>query len=170
MTFDVADLEAMQHEGTLIDVIAHEMGHVLGIGTIWSRKRMLVAARSHDPTFRGRQAKREYGKLLGVGPTPVPVENLGGAGTRNSHWRESIFGNELMSGFVASAPNPISALTVASLADLGYSVDLSRSEPFALPASPVDQRDRPSTAQRVLANMTRCVPELLGEDALTGWS
>jgi len=38
MSFDTADLARMQADGTLNDVITHEMGHVLGIGTIWERK------------------------------------------------------------------------------------------------------------------------------------
>jgi Leishmanolysin len=152
MTFDNSDLEAMHREGTLADVIAHEMGHVLGFGTIWARKRMLLAARSNEPTFRGRQGRAQYGRLLGTGPQAVPVENLGGSGTRNSHWRESIFGNELMSGFVATAPNPLSALTVASLADLGYVVDTAQAEAYALPTVPLTP-DRTSIASQVLSRM-----------------
>ena len=35
MSFDTADLAQMQADGTLKDVITHEMGHVIGIGTIW---------------------------------------------------------------------------------------------------------------------------------------
>ncbi len=156
MSFDVADLEAMQREGTLEDVIAHEMGHVLGIGTIWSRKRLIVGATSDDPVFRGKQARAAYGQLLAQKPTPVPIENLGGKGTRNSHWRESIFGNELMSGFVEFAPNPISIVTVASLADLGYEVDLSRAEGFSLPV--VTTAREHSVAWRVLNNLHRPIP------------
>jgi hypothetical protein len=38
MQFGTADLAAMQANGTIGDVITHEMGHVLGIGTIWSVK------------------------------------------------------------------------------------------------------------------------------------
>ncbi|MEY9156350.1 putative Zn-dependent protease [Bradyrhizobium japonicum] len=34
MQFDTADLSAMEADGTLNDVIMHEMGHVIGIGTI----------------------------------------------------------------------------------------------------------------------------------------
>src|SRR5262249_12426176 len=41
MQFDTADLAAMQANGTLVDVITHEMGHVLGIGTIWTQKGLL---------------------------------------------------------------------------------------------------------------------------------
>jgi hypothetical protein len=29
----------------------------------------------------------------------VPVENSGGSGTRDAHWRESEFGNEVMTGY-----------------------------------------------------------------------
>src|ERR1044072_6857522 len=35
MTFDSADLANMASNGTLYSVILHEMGHVLGIGTMW---------------------------------------------------------------------------------------------------------------------------------------
>ncbi len=133
MTFDTDDLLEMESSGTLIDVITHEMGHVLGIGTIWSRKKLLTGANSNNPTFSGKLTKAEYGKMLGQKPTAVPVENIGGPGTRNSHWRESIFGNELMSGFIATPNNPLSILTVASLEDLGYAVDRTKAEPYQLP-------------------------------------
>ena len=35
MSFDTDDLSRMEQDGSLIDVIIHEMGHVLGIGTLW---------------------------------------------------------------------------------------------------------------------------------------
>ncbi len=41
MSFDTADLAQMQADGTLLDVITHEMGHVIGIGTIWTYKTLL---------------------------------------------------------------------------------------------------------------------------------
>ena len=63
----------------------------------------------------------------------VPVENTGGAGTRDSHWRETVFRNELMSGFIAATGNPLSKLTVAHLQDLGYVVDMAAAEPYRLP-------------------------------------
>jgi len=134
MQFDTADLAAMQTAGTLTDVITHEMGHVLGIGTIWTNKSLLAGAGSSNPTFTGTNAKKEYGILKGTGPTPVPVENTGGAGTADSHWRETVFRNELMTGFVGSAGNPLSKLTIASLKDLGYVVDLTKAEPYSLPS------------------------------------
>jgi predicted Zn-dependent protease len=135
MSFDTADLNDMTQNGTLNDVIAHEMGHVLGIGTIWNYKRLLKGAGSRNPTFDGTLAKKEYRTLRGVGGAlrRVPVENTGGPGTADSHWRETIFRNELMSGFIAGTENPLSRVTVASLQDIGYVVDLSAAEPYALP-------------------------------------
>jgi hypothetical protein len=134
MQFDTADLEQMESQGTLNDVITHEMGHVLGIGTVWPQKRLLKGARGSNPTFVGQTAVREYGQLRGGGAIEVPVENTGGPGTRNSHWRETVFRNELMTGFVGAAGgNPLSRMTVGSLQDLGYAVDLNAAEPYALP-------------------------------------
>ena len=135
MSFDTADLKNMEQNGTLGDVITHEMGHVLGIGTIWPQKALIKAAGTANPTFVGKVAKIEFGKLKGVGGAgiAVPVENTGGPGTADSHWRESVFFNELMTGFVGAAGNPLSRLTVGSLQDLGYVVDFGAAEAYSLP-------------------------------------
>jgi len=111
-------------------VITHEMGHVIGIGTVWKLKNLLKGEGTTNPTFTGKGASKEYGTLLGGKARPVPVENMGGPGTRDSHWREAVFHNELMTGFVAAAGNPMSRMTVASLADMGYVVDLTKAEPY----------------------------------------
>lgn len=135
MAFDTADLAKMEQDGTLVDVITHEMGHVLGIGTVWNQKNLLKGANTNNPTFVGKAAKKEFGKLRTPpsGPKSVPLENTGGSGTRDSHWRETVFHNELMSGFIAAPNNPISRMTVASLQDIGYVVDMNAAEPFNLP-------------------------------------
>lgn len=133
MTFDSADLAQMESAGTLNDVIAHEMGHVLGIGTIWTKKHLLKKAGSSNPTFVGPNAMTEYGILAGGGAKAVPVENTGGPGTQDSHWREGVFRNELMTGFVGAAGNPLSRMTAASLKDLGYVVNMDAAEPYVLP-------------------------------------
>src|SRR5262245_9015458 len=133
MSFDSADLAEMQRDGTLKDVITHEMGHVIGIGTIWERKGLLKDAGSNTVRFVGKNARKEFGKLKKSGPADVPVENTGGPGTADGHWRENVFRNELMSGFIAAPGNPLSRLTVASLEDLGYEVKMGAAEPYSLP-------------------------------------
>jgi predicted Zn-dependent protease len=57
MTFDTADLKQMEQDDTLNDVITHEMGHVLGIGTVWTFKSLLKGAED-EPTFLGKAAMK----------------------------------------------------------------------------------------------------------------
>lgn len=160
MSFDSADLTTLEEEGTLDDVIAHEMGHVLGIGTLWSRKRLIVGSGTDDPLFVGAGAVAEYAVLTGEPATGVPVENTGGPGTRESHWRESVFGGELMSGFISAAGNPLSRVTAASLDDLGYQVDVDAAEAFSLtPAAAV-------RAGEAVERMLPLVPFVLPEESL----
>jgi hypothetical protein len=73
----------------------------------------------------------EYSTLGASGN--VPVESLGGPGTRDSHWRETTFGSELLTGFVNPGFNPVSRMTIASLADLGYQVTLDTADSYSLP-------------------------------------
>lgn len=133
MRFDTADLEQMEAEGTLHDVITHEMGHVLGIGSLWEDMGLVQGIGTNDPQFTGRLAMIEYGHLLGGLAETVPVENVGGDGSVGSHWRESKFRTELMSSTIGGKGNPISRLTAGSLIDLGYEVDLDAAEPYVLP-------------------------------------
>src|SRR5918994_30684 len=123
MEFDVGDLDRVQVDGSLEMVIIHEMGHVLGMGTLWEEMGLLQGAGTANPVFTGSNAAREFASLIGSDtPTPVPVENEDGVGTRDGHWRETVFGNELMTGFLSGSLRPLSRLTIASLEDLGYQV------------------------------------------------
>jgi hypothetical protein len=169
MAFDSADLAEMETSGTLNDVITHEMGHVLGFGTIWTRKHLLKGKNTANPTFVGTTAKTEYGVLRGSGPTPVPVENTGGPGTAGGHWRETVFRNELMSGFISAPGNPLSRVTVGSLQDLGYMVNLDAAEPYALPnlrelaeAGDLVAHEAPINVGLMLPN----IPMVLPDDSL----
>jgi hypothetical protein len=172
MSFDSADLSRMETDGTLEDVITHEMGHVLGIGTIWPMKGLLRGAGTSNPTFIGARAQREYQVLRGASrPRRVPVENTGGPGTAGGHWRETVFRNELMSGFISRPGNPMSRITVASLADLGYQVDIDAAEPYELPnlfdlaeRGMLVRRDAPADLSIVLPS----IPIVLPESSLRG--
>ena len=88
-----------RRNGTLTDVITHEMGHVHGHRHHLARRRPADRRQHRQPDVHGKSAKKEYGTLKGTGPTAVPVENTGGPGTGNGHWRDTVFGDELMSGF-----------------------------------------------------------------------
>jgi hypothetical protein len=140
MRLDSADLAQLETSGHLKDVILHEMGHVLGFGTLWStfgflKNPSLPDSPGADTHFDGLRAVAEFDRMGGTsytGGAKVPVENTqGGQGTRDSHWRESVFDEELMTGFLDSGrPNPLSRLSVASLWDLGYTVNLDGADPY----------------------------------------
>ena len=129
---DAADLSGMD-QAELDDLVLHEMGHVLGFGTIWASP-LLAGAGTSDPRFTGSSAIAGY-HLLGGNQISVPVENTGGDGTADSHWRESVFGNELMTGFIGSGGNPLTGMTIGSMQDLGYSVDFASAEPLGFTVS-----------------------------------
>jgi hypothetical protein len=136
MEFDSADVAAMTTNGTLLSVILHEMGHVLGVGTIWDLKGLLAGEGTSNPRFTGAQAVAAYNSIFGTTATGVPVENTGGGGTRDSHWRESIFRTEIMTGWIGPGTNmPISRITVGSLADLGYAVNMAAADAYFPPGT-----------------------------------
>ena len=157
MEFDIADLPGLEASGRLNDVILHEMGHVLGFGTMWDfdpsefgppiipigpdnpPNTLLTGRGTGDPFFNGPSARSAFLSAVQPGSTftgtPVPVENSGGPGTRDSHWREGIVLNELMTGFLNAGANPLSAFTASSFRDLGYVVNDAVSDPFSFLAS-----------------------------------
>lgn len=149
MAFDVADLADMEANGSLVDVIIHEMGHVIGLGTIWHDKGLVTGANTNNPEFTGTHCKSVYASLRGEGqPKNVPLENEGGAGTAEGHWREGTFDNELMTGFIDPGENPLSRLTIAALQDLGYQVNASVADGYALPTPGVSLFRLRSPARR----------------------
>ncbi len=145
MQFDTDDLAMLEVEGILSNVVLHEMGHVLGLGTLWEAQGLLADPTippspapenpTADPHFTGPQAVAAFDDVGGVTYVTgekVPVENTGGPGTADSHWRESVLDNELMTGYIAPGSSPLSVVTLASLADQGYQVDLTKADPFTL--------------------------------------
>ncbi len=135
MQFDVEDVAALETSGQFKDVVLHEMGHVLGIGSLWDLQGLLTGRGTGDPYFTGPSARMAFAASAGptgFGGNAVPVENSGGPGTRDSHWREGVLARELMTGFLNSGVNPLSAISVASLRDQGYGVDDSGADPYSL--------------------------------------
>ncbi len=185
MTFDVSEFAPggfFDDPKGYADVILHEMGHVLGIGTLWDVTGNLspnfdpnapttipvgTPNLAYDPRFIGAKASAEYQTLLTeankTDSAGVPIENTGAAGSINSHWREFTFGPELMSPN-ASGSEALSKLTAASLGDLGYTVTLETPviDPYRLPIDP-------TFVQLAPTNKTFAYPaEFLGLSGGTG--
>jgi hypothetical protein len=120
MTFDVAD-------NLTVPIIIHEMGHALGFGVGWSRKNLVNNTNPADPRFTGPKATAEYNRVFGKSESGVPIEASGGMGTALVHWRESVFGGELFTGWL-SGSEAKSSITLASMADMGYTVNMGAAD------------------------------------------
>lgn len=139
MRLDVEDVARLAAQGQLVSVVVHEMAHILGFGTRWTALNLLVGAGTADPHFTGPAARTVFETMLlgGLGYTgpKVPVENVGGAGSVGSHWREGVLRNELLTSILNSGPNPLSALSMAGFRDMGYAMDDAVGAPITFPPS-----------------------------------
>jgi subtilisin family serine protease len=136
MEFDTADVAALEAGGQFLDVILHEMAHVLGFGSLWQRFNLVEGLAGNNPIYVGSNALREFRSIFNS-PTAsgVPVQNTGGPGTAGVHWRESVLDTELMTGFSepAGTRNPISRITIGAMQDLGYQVNYRRADVYTRP-------------------------------------
>lgn len=136
MKFDEADVAALEASGNLGEVILHEMGHVIGIGAVDKWYDILQGYGGADPFFPGAEAVARYTAAAGAAPNPVPVANTGGGGTRYAHWREAHMGRELMTGWLSSGvSNPLSAISVGALQDMGYTVNAGDADAYTVSSS-----------------------------------
>ena len=132
--------------------MAHEIGHALGIGTLWGPK---VVDYNGELRYGGAFATAAY--QLTKGPPAsnehfgVPMESKGGAGIARVHWSEDLLGVELLTALPNTGFEPISAISAGSLRDLGYLVDDARSDDFELQGTAVRDHSPPS----VTAGSTR---------------
>lgn len=135
MEFDTADLDFLDELDLFEEVIVHEMGHVLGVGTLWNVEpyfpRTLLEGTIENPYFSGKMANVHWNAEGGTGE--LPVEGLPfRPGTSFSHWDEDVLDNELMTGFLNLGENPLSRITAGSLRDLGYGTAV-KGESYDLP-------------------------------------
>ncbi len=148
MEFDTADFGSLS-TGEIDSVVRHEMGHVLGIGTLWQINGLYdpTSAGAVDPLtgetvgqYTGSAALNAYRIEFGQPSIGyVPVEKGGSAGTTDAHWDEmndqgvsatgrisSISGmdfrHEMMTGWLTD-PTFLSNVSRGSLEDLGYTVN-----------------------------------------------
>ncbi len=137
MVFDSDDIDTLPEATGLYDVALHEIAHVLGLGTLWyvtNPSSGIGAGVDADTHFPGAEAVSAFNSAGGSGYSDgkVPVEN----GGDNSHWRHSVFPDELMAPSIfVDHPSPLSAITIQALADLGYTVDASLADAYTVSVS-----------------------------------
>jgi hypothetical protein len=151
MRFDTDDLAFLQQNNVLDEVVVHEMGHVLGIGTLWNFGRTLLQGTATDPRFVGPNAIAGFHEVRGRGAT-IPVEEDGGPGTRFSHWDDETFDAELMTGFIGLGESPLSIMTIGSMADLGYLVNNNAADSYRV-SGRQERVDDPEATASVRINL-----------------
>ena len=138
--FDDADLDDLLATGQFPSTALHELGHILGIGTFWETTDppLIQGAGTADPIFVGPLATQAFDDVGGTAyqGAKIPVENTGGEGTADGHWRETVFEDELMTGLAEGAgiPEKLSNVTIQALADQGWTVDANQADAYQLPA------------------------------------
>ncbi len=107
----------------------HEIAHVLGFGSIWRRLGFYQNPPNGDTHFNGPLAIAAFDEAGGrdYPGAKVPVSG--------PHWRRQVFGQELM-----VTGGDLSAITIQSLADLGYVVDVTQADPYTLPGVRVSSK------------------------------
>lgn len=134
MEFDVADAQDFYDIGEFDAIILHEMIHVLGFGTLWDYNGLITQQVDDNGTkkptddiitavYNGTDGNAAYD----ADPdTFILVETDGGSGTAYGHWDEVAYNYELMTGYIGGTGDGVNYLSdwsVASLGDLGYSMD-----------------------------------------------
>ncbi len=180
MNFDTADLPTLEKDGRLYGVILHEMGHVLGIGTLWTTQGLISTSGPDGPVYNGTAAVEQYNEIFNTNFSSVPIEDGGGGGTALAHPEEgdnarTIGGdpapgldNEVMTGYAEAAdvPMPLSKISIGFLEDLGYAVDYSEADAYSGPGTGSGPGMGPAMGN--LDNIKRSVENVAGLRAKVG--
>jgi hypothetical protein len=136
LVLDLADVNYVPAD--MRRVALHEMIHLLGFGFFgWTEKNLLSGAGSTSAMYIGAGGTAGCKLVGGAGVCSVGVPvAYGGSGTAYSHWRDSVFGDELMTGFLKGVA-PLSVMTIKSLEDLGYVVNIAAADPYTVPSTSI---------------------------------
>lgn len=121
---------ATTDSNALLNVLTHEIGHVLGLGTLPSVA-FLVGVPGDNARFTGANARTRMAAVGGRDTTGgVPIENDG----QYSHWRRASIPDEVMNlNVTGTGLIPISAITLGALLDIGYPVSLAAADAYRIP-------------------------------------
>jgi hypothetical protein len=136
MTVNEAFTGSAEFDATFWEtVVAHELGHALGIGSLW------IAANNALNGAAYTHAQAAYNNITAISRQYTPLESDGGTGTAGAHWENSYRAapnnpslpaglntdfngvqNELMIGTITANPGGMvmSQLTIGALVDLGF--------------------------------------------------
>jgi hypothetical protein len=128
ITLDVADIANVEYNQLMQGLIEHEMGHSLGVGTLFYDNGLQSG--KDDALYYTGQAANQAWRDMGCSGF-IPIESHGPRGTYGCHWEEYCLVGELMTGYIGDG-NYLSRITIGSLQDLGYTVNMDAADYFGL--------------------------------------
>jgi hypothetical protein len=162
---DSADYANLKQAGQIQSVILHELGHVLGVGTLWEDFDLVPASVDGSGHLLYQGSSGNAGNVQIGGTGSARVEDTGGAGTARSHWKETVYGSELMTGYLSGTSQPLSKLTARSLEDIGFVVNASFADSYIFGASIQDEERR---RRRLRTRLPWIKPMRMGADVWKG--
>lgn len=173
MEFDLADSDPTSE--TFYETVLHEMAHALGyLLEVWEPLGLVSGVPdgpeyATNPRFIGPSATAEYNRIFNLNETSVPLEpgtRFDGSGI--SHWRESVFGDELMSPFAGYVSEPLSRITAAAFADMGYQVNLDNADVYAPGSRPQGRIDSRPLRKRLVMQTKSTMGQLAARQGGAG--
>ena len=140
IVMDEADIAQLESDGVLEAVVTREMARALGFGPdTWTEHGFLQnASLPEDPdadthmnaplVVAAFNAAGGHGFVGGK----VPLENGAMPGISDAYWRESVFGDEVMTPYLTGDSQPLSRITLEALYEVGYELDVMMADPFTL--------------------------------------
>lgn len=126
---NAAAVSRMKEENWLEDTMLHELFHAMGFGSFWrTRAAMTRTNLVTTNTFGGAQAQQACSQMS----APIAAACAGGVplSSELAHWNLGVFGNEMMTQSTRAGARPVSAMTLAAMADVGYTVNLHAADRF----------------------------------------
>ena len=154
-------LELVATPRVVSEIVAHEMGHVLGIGTFWESGVDYVVENDGYPGYPYQHTNANAAHVAyGGGGARARVEDEGGGGTRGAHWDEGVYDNELMTGYIESSDkyNHLSRISLGALADIGFVINNTFAQSVLIYELPPSSRRLRENKKRM--NYTNCIINL----------
>ncbi|GGO60542.1 Leishmanolysin [Roseovarius pacificus] len=120
LTFDEADVDALDSKGLWEDLATHEMMHALGFGTLFSTLG-LVEQIDGQMRFTGANAIEAYNSEFADIASGDSLSDQGvQLDSSGAHWHDGTFTKELLTPYLRYSGNYMSEMSIAAMEDIGY--------------------------------------------------
>ena len=140
IVLDEADIAQLESDGVLEAVVTREMARALGFGpSTWNahgflQNPSLPEEPDADTHMNAPLVVAAFNAAGGEGYAGgrAPLENGAMPGISDRHWRQSVFGDEVMTPYVTGDSQPLSRITLEALYEVGYELDVTMADAFTL--------------------------------------